>query len=86
MFIFFTISTFGPQFLSVITTTRKIITVLVSIFMFNHEMDPIRWICVLIVFSAVGSELQENVFKKSDHKKNKNVKPDYELVTTEENK
>jgi hypothetical protein len=34
-------------------------------------MDPLRWICVILVFSAVGVELQETVFKKDKKVKHK---------------
>merc|ERR1712107_270450 len=42
-FIFFTIATFGPLKVATVTTTRKIFSVLLSIFLKGHQLSPLVW-------------------------------------------
>lgn len=69
VFIFLTINWFGPDTSAKITTLRKMGTVLISIVWFGHPMSREQWIAVGIVFTAVLSELAEQLLKKKDHKK-----------------
>lgn len=73
LFIFYTIISFGPIVLSVITTTRKFFTVLFSILIFSHTINFFQWVSVLFVFTGVGIEMVYNIKLKKDHSKKINV-------------
>lgn len=49
-FIFWTVSDFGPLPCSIVTTTRKFFTVLVSVIFFGNPMLTRQWIATIIVF------------------------------------
>jgi len=57
IFIFFTIANFSPLILSIITTTRKFFTVLVSIVMYNHPINALQWASIGLVFIGVFIEM-----------------------------
>lgn len=52
-FIFKTITTFGPLTCSIITTTRKFFTILGSVIIFKHPLNPIQWLGVIAVFAGL---------------------------------
>ena len=52
-FIFLTIVNFGPLVCSVITTTRKFFTILLSTVIFQHNLTSHHWVSVIIVFSGL---------------------------------
>lgn len=56
IFIFETISHFGSLTLVTITVTRKLFTMLLSVFVFGHELTPGQWAGVGVVFAAIGIE------------------------------
>ncbi|CAI2182417.1 2635_t:CDS:1 [Funneliformis geosporum] len=55
-FIFFTLKNFGSLFLVTITVTRKLFTILLSIFWFEHHLNVEQWFAVLLVFFGIGLE------------------------------
>jgi len=61
VFIFLTISWFGPDVNAKITTVRKMATVLVSILWYKHSTTVPQWLSVGMVFVAVAAELLEKV-------------------------
>lgn len=61
IFIFQTISWFGPDYNAKITTVRKMATVLISIVWFGVPMATAQWICVGVVFAAVLAEIGEKM-------------------------
>ncbi|KAI9621261.1 hypothetical protein KEM48_007800 [Puccinia striiformis f. sp. tritici PST-130] len=56
LFIFETLSHFGSLTLVTITVTRKLFTMLLSIFIFNHKLSFGQWGGIAIVFLAIGLE------------------------------
>uniref|UniRef100_A0A0G4HI31 Sugar phosphate transporter domain-containing protein n=1 Tax=Chromera velia CCMP2878 TaxID=1169474 RepID=A0A0G4HI31_9ALVE len=52
-FWFHSITHFGALRTALITTTRKMATVLFSIFWFNHQIVPLQWVSMAVVFGAV---------------------------------
>jgi UDP-galactose transporter B1 len=70
VFIFYTIANFSPLILSIVTTTRKFFTVLVSIIMYNHSMNLYQWMAIGLVFVGVFVEMLGGSKKhgKGDHK------------------
>ncbi|PKY45297.1 UAA transporter [Rhizophagus irregularis] len=67
-FIFFTLQNFGSLVVVTITVTRKLFTMLISIFWFDHHLSIGQWFAVALVFSGIGLE---SYIKKLDNSKNK---------------
>lgn len=67
-FIFYTIANFDPLVLSTVTTTRKIFSVLLSIFLKGHSLSAVGWSGIALACGGILSELQA----KSGGKKHKN--------------
>jgi len=65
-FIFFTIAHFDPLVVTTITTTRKILSVLLSIFLKGHSLSLTGWSGLGLAFGGIISELKA----KSNTKKN----------------
>lgn len=53
LFIYYTISTFGPVVFVIIMTVRQVGAVIISCIKFNHSLDVIAVIGILIIFSAL---------------------------------
>mmetsp|Transcript_27197 Transcript_27197/g.41676 ORF Transcript_27197/g.41676 Transcript_27197/m.41676 type:complete len:382 (+) Transcript_27197:70-1215(+) len=68
-FIFYTIANFDPLVLSTVTTTRKIFSVLLSIFMKGHSLSVTGWSGIGLACAGIVSELQA---KASAQKKSRN--------------
>jgi len=77
VFIFYTIANFSPLILSIVTTTRKFFTVVISIFMYNHPMNIYQWMSIALVFTGVFIEML------SGNKKHAAKKDHQPLPTTE---
>lgn len=55
-FIFFTVRNFNALIVTTITTTRKMFTVLLSIFLYRHPMVTRQWVGLVLVFGAITWE------------------------------
>lgn len=53
LFIFHTLEHFGSLSLVTITVTRKLFTILLSLFWFSHQVNMKQWACVSLVFLAL---------------------------------
>ena len=62
-FIFYTISNFDPLVCSTVTTTRKVFSVLLSIFLKGHSMSTQGWFGISLASMGILAELQD----KSSH-------------------
>lgn len=60
-FIFYTIASFDPLVCSTITTTRKIVSVFLSIFYKGHVMTNQAWFGVFLACLGILSEVQDKV-------------------------
>ena len=56
VFIFLTIEQFGSLVLVTVTVTRKLFTILLSLFWFQHRLNAMQWASVGLVFAALGIE------------------------------
>lgn len=56
LFIFETIAHFGSLTLVMVTVTRKLFTMLLSVFVFGHVLTPGQWAGVAVVFAGIGVE------------------------------
>ncbi|KAG0220414.1 UDP-galactose transporter [Mortierella sp. NVP41] len=55
-FIFYTLEQFGSLSLVTITVTRKLLTILLSIFAYGHILNFSQWLMIGVVFSGIGLE------------------------------
>ena len=60
-FIFYTIANFEPLVCTTITTTRKIFSVLLSIFVKGHKLSPQGWTGISVACLGILGELQNKV-------------------------
>ena len=63
-FIFYTLANFDPLVLSTVTTTRKIFSVLLSIFLKGHSLSYMGWTGISIACSGILSEMHHKIGKK----------------------
>ena len=64
-FIFYTIANFDPLILSTVTTTRKIFSVLLSIFLKGHSLSLTGWSGIALACGGILSEMQAKAAGKS---------------------
>ena len=57
--IYYVVANFKQHVFPLISTTRKIISVLFSIFWFNHTIMSMQWAAIVIVFLGMFYELYE---------------------------
>ena len=57
MFIFYTVRHHGSLQGTMITTTRKFFTILLSVVWFGHELATLQWLAVAIVFAGLGIDI-----------------------------
>ncbi|RKP07012.1 UAA transporter [Thamnocephalis sphaerospora] len=55
-FIFFTLARFGSLVLVTVTVTRKMFSMLLSVFWFGHPMNGGQWVSVAVVFLGIGMD------------------------------
>jgi len=53
VFIFCTLAWYSPIITTTVTTTRKFVTILLSVWTFGHRFLPIQWFAVAIVFAGL---------------------------------
>ena len=68
-FIFYTIANFDPLVLSTVTTTRKIFSVLLSIFLKGHALSLTGWSGIALACGGILSELTEKAGSLKSHGK-----------------
>ncbi|CAJ1964331.1 unnamed protein product [Cylindrotheca closterium] len=66
-FIFYTIAHFDPLVVTTITTTRKILSVLLSIFLKGHSLSLTGWSGLGLAFGGIISELKSKSSKKKNY-------------------
>lgn len=67
-FIFYTLANFDPLILTTVTTTRKIFSVLLSIFFKGHSLSFMGWCGINLASLGIISELHDKSFKSNDKK------------------
>lgn len=71
-FIFYTIANFDPLVCTTVTTTRKVFSVLLSIFLNGHAMSKEGWFGISIASAGILAELQDKSGSKGHgHNKSK---------------
>lgn len=51
--IYFVVSNFKQHVYPLISTTRKIVTIVLSIFMYNHHINYQQWFSIFVIVSAM---------------------------------
>eukprot|EP01117_Protostelium_nocturnum_P009837 TRINITY_DN3507_c0_g1_i1.p1 TRINITY_DN3507_c0_g1~~TRINITY_DN3507_c0_g1_i1.p1 ORF type:complete len:331 (-),score=66.29 TRINITY_DN3507_c0_g1_i1:29-1021(-) len=65
IFIHYTIFEFGALICSIVATTRKFFTILLSILFFGNELASLQWFAVFTVFSGLGIDIYASATSKS---------------------
>ena len=58
LFIFYTIKEFGPVIFTIIMTTRQMISLVVSCFLFSHPLGILSWFGSILVFVVVINRIR----------------------------
>jgi len=53
-----TLSIFGSLLLVTVTVTRKMLTMIISVLWFGHNLSAMQWLGVSLVFSGIGIEAE----------------------------
>jgi solute carrier family 35 (UDP-galactose transporter), member B1 len=69
--IYFVVMNFKQHIFPLVSLIRKVLTVLLSIYYFNHKMNMYQWGALLFVFGGLGYELFDELY--SDIYRNKKV-------------
>ncbi|CAG8433903.1 12134_t:CDS:1 [Ambispora gerdemannii] len=73
-FIFYSLQTFGSFFLVTVTVTRKLFTMLLSVFWFDHRLSFGQWVAVACVFLGIALEAFVKQMEKRRLEKNFEMK------------
>jgi solute carrier family 35 (UDP-galactose transporter), member B1 len=65
--IYYIVSNFKQHIFPLVATTRKVLSVIMSIFVFGHYINPNQWIAIGIVFFGMFYEFYEEL-KHEKHK------------------
>ena len=76
LFIFYTLSRFSSLLLVTVTVTRKMLTMLLSVFWFGHSLSAGQWLGITLVFGGIGAEavVQRQEKKAKERAKSENAK------------
>ncbi len=66
---YYVISNFKQHIYPLISTVRKLMTILFSIFIFKHKISFYQWVAIGIVFVAMGFELYDEVQSQEQNRK-----------------
>lgn len=66
--VYYVISNFKQHIYPLISTTRKIFTILVSIIAFHHSLNADQWFALVIVFVSMAYELYDEVSSQEHHR------------------
>jgi drug/metabolite transporter (DMT)-like permease len=59
--VYYVIANFKQHIYPLISTTRKIVTILVSILAFSHRLNLAQWLSLIMVFAGMGYELYDEI-------------------------
>ncbi len=74
--IYFIVLNFKQHIFPLVSTTRKVFTVLLSIFIFNHKMNIYQWVALILVFGGMGYELIDELYSDLSAKRKKTLRAD----------
>lgn len=62
--IYYVIANFKQHIFPLISTTRKVLTVLLSIVIYHHSVNWMQWVSIIMVFGGLAYELREEIAAK----------------------
>jgi UDP-galactose transporter B1 len=71
IFIYTTLAHFSSLLLVTVTVTRKMLTMLTSVFLFGHTVTGMQWVGVGLVFGGIGAEAAYGQIEKKKKEKAK---------------
>jgi UDP-galactose transporter B1 len=66
--IYYIVKHFQPYVTAIITTIRKVLTVLLSVVFFRHDLSMVQWLGIGVVFLGVAFETLDEL-KAKEHEK-----------------
>lgn len=84
MFIFRTITQYGPLVCSMLTTTRKFVTILFSVMIFRHKLTALQWMGIIIVFSSLIYDIYDTLKTTHDNDVREAVEAETDNQSTHE--
>jgi len=66
VFIFYTIASFSPLILSIVTSVRKFLTVICSILYYSHPINDKQKLAIALVFGGIALEMMLGKKKKEE--------------------
>mmetsp|Transcript_6907 Transcript_6907/g.10874 ORF Transcript_6907/g.10874 Transcript_6907/m.10874 type:complete len:325 (+) Transcript_6907:35-1009(+) len=70
-FIFKTVTNFGSLACTMMTTTRKFVTILLSVVWYGHALRQLQWAGVGLVFAALSLELYAKYVQEKERQRNR---------------
>jgi hypothetical protein len=59
--IYYVVGNFKQHVYPLVSTTRKVFTVVLSVLMFGHMLNAYQWVAVALLAVAMGAELHEEI-------------------------
>ena len=69
--IYYVVGNFKQHMFPLISTTRKVLTILLSIFIYDHKIVPLQWVAILLIFGGLIYEVVDEISQKARTKDNK---------------
>ena len=84
--IYFIVANFKQHIFPLISTTRKVFTVLLSIAVFGHHVNLWQWASIVLVFGGLAYELKEELNAKKEKAKEHGDSNEQTTLTHDKNK
>ena len=62
--IYYVVANFKQHMWPLISTTRKVMTILLSIFIYKHSVVPLQWLCIVMIFGGLTYEVVDEISEK----------------------
>eukprot|EP01134_Creolimax_fragrantissima_P001636 CFRG1636T1 len=69
-FVFTTLIMFGPLVLAIVTTCRKLFTILLSMTIFDHTLETQQWVGIFLVITGLLMDASNGYFTEPHRKRN----------------
>ena len=59
--IYYVVANFKQHMWPLISTTRKVMTILLSIYIYNHKIVPLQWLSIILIFGGLIYEVLDEI-------------------------
>lgn len=59
--IYYVVANFKQHMWPLISTTRKVMTILLSIYIYNHKVVPLQWLAIVLIFGGLIYEVLDEI-------------------------